>query len=1134
MKIIRLFVLSGWMLMIFPAVIQAQEGNIIVGELIIMLQHEISPRAFTQKSVMIQNQPVRISLKKTLVPSINVHLFEYDAHAFEPMAVLREVQSHPLVQLAQHNHHIERRNSLSTFPTDPGFGNQWGLHNTGQAGGTQDADIDAPEAWDLTTGGLSVLGDSIVIAIVDGGADLDHEDLVYWKNKGEIPANGIDDDANGYVDDYHGWNAFSDDDNIPSDLHGTLVSGIVAAKANNGAGGTGVSWGTPVLPVAASSTSEAIAVAGYGYVLAQRRRYNQTNGAEGAFIVVANSSFGVNYGQPANFPVWCAMFDSLGQEGVLSVVSTMNINANVDSVGDIPSACASPWVISVTNTTSTDVKRQAAAFGITSIDLGAPGTQIYSTIPNNNYGYDTGTSFSAPMVSGTLALMAAYACPGLMILYKNDPATAALVFKDYLLQSVDQLPSLQGIVASGGRLNAFNSLLMLQDSCGNFSDGCLPPFNLTTLTATDTSVKLSWTQIDSADQFTLRYRPLGDSIWSAGITASDTTYTLLGLSACTGYEFQVAAVCDTLFSEYFDTEIFYTEGCCEAPEAPSVISLTDSNVVLSWNGIYGATEYQFQYRQIPASFGPLVALTDTFLNLENLFACADYEVRVKALCDTSDNGFSTTTSFRTKGCGPCLDNTYCLSRGNDVSFEWLEEISVGPLLNHSGPNGGRGDFTASSYQLVIDSLYDFVLTPGYSGFAFAEAWRIWIDLNQDGEFTDSTERIFGTPTAISGQISGQLQIPAGTPPGNTRMRVSMRFGGFGGGTVPLPCDIFQEGEVEDYCVTLTNSDSILCQPPKSLIAQPVAGSDSVVFSWESSPDQPLYELQITDLAGGNTQILSTTDTFLITTLNGQCKDYQVKIRSLCGVVSSSYVGQFTYTTQGCGNCLDLAYCGVGGNSNPPVWIRTVQIGGMQHTSGSDNGYGDYTQISVTLPRGITDTFRIKPASTGTITPQYWGFWADWNQDGDFDDTDEEIFLSSSPSDSVNGSFSVPPNTDPGTVRLRVGMRESTFPGSCGSFGEGEWEDFCANITQGVGAEPDVSEPQIQVFPNPFSEVITINSYDLIREFSIMDMSGKILISRKDVKEQSIELNLNFLPRGLYILSAEGINGKKHIFLMHRI
>ncbi len=434
-----------------------QAGGIISGELIIQLQEKKDLQLFEQSFSSYNLRNTEIISRR-----MNIYLFQYDISKIQANLLLSLLKEAPQVLQAQHNHTIDLRESVETQPNDPDFYQQWNLQNNGEGGGVAGADIDALRAWDITTGGVTALGDTIVVAVIDGGSSLFHNDLNFFKNRNEIPNNQIDDDGNGYVDDFDGWNAYNNSGVIPDHDHGAHVCGIVGAKGNNGIGVSGVNWNVKILPIAGSSTLESTVVRAYSYAYEMRVLYNESNGQKGAFIVATNSSFGVNNGQAEDYPIWEMMYDSLGAVGVLNVGATANANVNVDEVGDIPTVFTTPWLITVTNTTSQDIKFSSAGYGLNSIDLGAPGTQIYSTRIYPNYGFKTGTSMASPHVAGAIALLFAAADFSFMEAYKLHPAEKVLEIKQAILQGIDPLPGLQGLTVSGGRLNVYNAIMRLQ------------------------------------------------------------------------------------------------------------------------------------------------------------------------------------------------------------------------------------------------------------------------------------------------------------------------------------------------------------------------------------------------------------------------------------------------------------------------------------------------------------------------------------------------------------------------------------------------------------------------------------------------------------------------------------------------
>lgn len=294
--------------------------------------------------------------------------------------LLKKFQSNPDVEYVEPNYIVH---SMKT-PNDGSFDQLWGLHNTGQSvvgnSGKIDADIDAPEAWEQSTGSSNV-----VVAVIDTGVDYGHEDLSdnMWTNSGEVPNNGIDDDGNGYIDDVHGINTI-DDSGDPMDIfaenggHGTHVSGTIAAAGNNGTGVTGVNWNAKIMAckfqgVNGGTTVNAIKC--LEYIADQKNR--------GVNIVATNNSWGGgSYSE--------ALRDAIkitNDLGIVFVAAAGNDGANNDSTPAYPASYDLPGVISVAASDYKDDIASYSNYGHTSVDLAAPGSTILSTTPREHIGH---------------------------------------------------------------------------------------------------------------------------------------------------------------------------------------------------------------------------------------------------------------------------------------------------------------------------------------------------------------------------------------------------------------------------------------------------------------------------------------------------------------------------------------------------------------------------------------------------------------------------------------------------------------------------------------------------------------------------------------------------------------------------
>jgi hypothetical protein len=428
-------------------------------EILLKLQTKTSLELFLKDINQRYQGKFSLNLKRATAPDWNIYLLQISNSRIISSEILSILRKHKMVKAAGYNKTVYPR----LEPNDIDYSKQWGLNK-----------IEIEAVWDLTTGGVSKTGDTLVIAILDSGFDTTHPDLAnnLWVNKEEIPGDNLDNDGNGLIDDVFGYNFQFDSPIFSSGFHGLAVAGIAGAEGNNNSFITGVNWNIQMMYLQVNSF-ESVAAA-YYYIANQKKKYLDTNGALGANVVVTNFSQGADGDcLGSDILAWFnEPMDSLGQVGVLSVNSTVNRNRDVDFTGDIPSSCPSDYMITVTNTDKFDLLN-SAGFGKTTIDLSAPGSAIYTlgldSTANTNF---TGCSASAPHVAGTIALLYSLPCNKLAENAIVEPEATARSMKNIIMNGVDPVNSLSNKTVSGGRLNARKSMELALLYC-NLASGPL-------------------------------------------------------------------------------------------------------------------------------------------------------------------------------------------------------------------------------------------------------------------------------------------------------------------------------------------------------------------------------------------------------------------------------------------------------------------------------------------------------------------------------------------------------------------------------------------------------------------------------------------------------------------------------------
>ncbi|MBY6037170.1 S8 family serine peptidase [Fictibacillus nanhaiensis] len=370
-----------------------------------------------------------LKVNKVLDKNLRLQLVKFDDKKLSMKEMLRQLHANPAIEYAEPNYIYQ-----PTGVSDPYYSNLWGLKNTGQSingvTGKAGIDINVETAWTKTKGTTST-----VVAVIDTGIDISHPDLKdnVWINPGEIPNDGIDNDNNGYVDDINGWNFFDNNNRVyyypDEDLHGTHVAGTIAGKANT-IGVIGVAPNIKVMSLKFIGPD-----GGYLADAISAIQYAKNNG-----IKITNNSWGGgSYSQ--------ALYDAIHSSQSLFVAASGNDGVNADSQPMYPAAYDAANILSVAAIDNTGNLAYFSNYGTTSVDVAAPGVSIYSTTPENSYGYLDGTSMATPHATGAAALIAS-----------ASPSFTTAQLKDKIMKTVTKLSSLTGKVGTGGLINAGNAI----------------------------------------------------------------------------------------------------------------------------------------------------------------------------------------------------------------------------------------------------------------------------------------------------------------------------------------------------------------------------------------------------------------------------------------------------------------------------------------------------------------------------------------------------------------------------------------------------------------------------------------------------------------------------------------------------
>ncbi|RLD22759.1 MAG: hypothetical protein DRI69_00005 [Bacteroidetes bacterium] len=410
-------------------------------------------------------------------------------------------------------------------------------------------------------------------------------------------------------------------------------------------------------------------------------------------------------------------------------------------------------------------------------------------------------------------------------------------------------------------------------------DGCPKPNQINLEMVADTSAVLTWQQSDLNTSVFVRVTLVSDTTQILEYLNVSSPLAIGPLTMCELYEVEIMTMCGDSSSDFTAPVTFLTDGCCRIPSAFNATTVSDTFATFSWDNVLQADSFAVRYKltedKEETSWIRMHTI-EASITLADLDFCSEYDVQIQSLCAGDSTGYSGSYFLQTLGCGMCTSLNYCETGGIDATSSWIDSISFANMRMKTGSNDGYFAYTTEQTVLERGRMYDFFVAPGFDGDTCAAYIRVWMDLDLDGSFNDSTELLMDTIDMTGHGVGSSFMLHDTLPRDITRLRIAMMPVTASDTIPPSSCGLFNFGEVEDYCIRVDEP----CPPAENLDTVFV-GLTSATISWTSDTTAfgYIYSYKVVGEADGEQMI--TGESFAELMDLDECTEYVFKIISVC-------------------------------------------------------------------------------------------------------------------------------------------------------------------------------------------------------------------------------------------------------------